>query len=113
MSMILQPLILRGPSVRLEPLTIEHVPALSRVGLDPVLWHWQPKVLSTPADMHEYVQAALDQQARGEGLPFVIVDPTREQGVGSTRYFDIALRHRRLEIGATWIARSHQRTALN
>jgi len=111
--MILQPLTLRGTSVRLEPLTIEHVPALSRVGLDPELWRWQPKVLSTPADMHEYVQAALDQQTRGEGLPFVIVDPTSEQVVGSTRYFDVVLRHRRLEIGATWIARSHQRTALN
>ena len=111
--MMLQPVTLRGNSVRLEPLTIEHVAALTRVGLDPELWRWQPKVIATAADMREYVQAALDQQSCGEGLPFVIIDPASEQVVGSTRYFDIVLRHRRLEIGATWIARSHQRTALN
>jgi RimJ/RimL family protein N-acetyltransferase len=111
--LILQPVTLRGASVRLEPLTIGHVPALTRVGLDPELWRWQPKVIATADDMREYVQAALDQQTQGEGLPFVIVDPISEQVVGSTRYFDVALRHRRLEIGATWIARSHQRTALN
>jgi N-acetyltransferase len=111
--MVLEPVTLRGTSVRLEPLTIGHVPALTRVGLDPELWRWQPKVIATPGDMHEYVQAALDQQSKGEGLPYVIIDPTSEQVVGSTRYFDIVLRHRRLEIGATWIARSHQRTAIN
>jgi len=111
--LILQPVTLRGASVRLEPLTIEHVPAHTRVGLDPELWRWQPKVIATADDMREYVQAALDQQNHGDGLPFVIIDPASEQVVGSTRYFDVALRHRRLEIGATWIARSHQRTALN
>src|SRR5262245_38020275 len=111
--MILEPVTLSGNAVRLEPLKMEHVPALARVGLDPELWLWQPKVLATANDMREYVQAALDQQSRGEGLPFVIIDPASEQVVGSTRYFDIVLRHRRLEIGATWIARSHQRTAIN
>ena len=111
--MSLRPVSLTGTSVRLEPLTIDHVPALARVGLDAELWRWQPKALCTADHMHEYVQAALDQQRAGDGLPFVIIDPASGQVVGSTRYFDIALQHRRLEIGATWIARSHQRTALN
>jgi RimJ/RimL family protein N-acetyltransferase len=40
---------------------------------------------------------------------------TRQRGraVGSTRFLDIAPEHGRLEIGWTWIAPSHQRTATN
>jgi len=33
--------------------------------------------------------------------------------IGSTRYMDIALPHRRLEIGSTWLAPSAQRTGAN
>jgi hypothetical protein len=33
--------------------------------------------------------------------------------IGSTRYLDIALPHRRVEIGATWLAPSTQRTGAN
>ena len=45
--------------------------------------------------------------------PFVILDRARNSAIGATRFVDIALDHRRLEIGATWITSKYQRTGAN
>ncbi len=63
--------------------------------------------------MRRYVLTALDDQQRGNSLPFVIIDLTTDQVIGSTRYMDIALQHFRLEIGATWLTPVHQRSRAN
>lgn len=111
--MTLTPLSLHGSIISLEPLTRARVAALAEVGLDPELWRLQPRTIATVADMQEYVEQALDEQASGRSLPFVIVRRADGAVIGSTRYMDIALAHRRLEIGATWLARSAQRTGAN
>ena len=111
--MTLQPITLTGQSIRLEPLRIDHTPALAVVGLYPELWHLQPAPIVSEDDMRNYVQTALDDQQRGVGLPFAIVDVQTEQVIGSTRYMDIALTHFRLEIGATWLTPLHQRSPAN
>ncbi|MEO8805059.1 MAG: GNAT family protein [Burkholderiaceae bacterium] len=108
-----QPVTLNGPFVRLVPLTLEHVPALARVGLDPALWHWVPTPVTTADEMRTYVACALDDQAHGLALPFAIVDTASLEVIGCTRYANIDVKNRRLEIGWTWLARSHQRTAAN
>jgi RimJ/RimL family protein N-acetyltransferase len=111
--MNVQPVTLRGHAVRLEPLTLGHVDALARVGLDPELWQWIPNALTNADEMRAYVQTALDEQARGVSLPFAIVDQATDAVIGCTRYGNVVAQHRRLEIGWTWITRSHQRTAAN
>ncbi len=111
--MTVEPVILVGKHVRLEPLTIEHVDALARVGLDPELWRWGISTLATAGDMRAYVDTALDEQRRGSSLPFAVVDRVRDEVIGSTRYGNIAPADRRLEIGWTWYAATHQRTAVN
>ena len=102
-----------GRGVRLEPLTLEHLPALCEVGLDAELWRWTLSVVRSREDMRRYVEAALGEQAAGAALPFVIVDRTSGRVIGSTRYGNIAMRHRRLEIGWTWLGLAWQRTAAN
>jgi len=108
-----QPVTLSGPFVRLVPLSLDHVPALARVGLDPELWRWVPTPVSTADEMHAYVASALDDQTRGLALPFVIVAAASNEVIGCTRFGNIDTKNRRLEIGWTWLARSHQRTAVN
>ncbi|HET9793947.1 MAG TPA: GNAT family protein [Thermoanaerobaculia bacterium] len=107
------PVTLEGRYVRLEPMTIEHAEPLARVGLDPELWRLQPAPIETAGDMEAYVREALDLQRRGSALPFVIVERGTGEVIGSTRYMDIAPAHRRLEIGATWITPSRQRSGAN
>ena len=111
--MTLQPITLAGQSIRLEPLQLNHVSALAEAGLFAELWRLQPAPVVTENDMRGYVQTALDDQERGVGLPFVIVNLQTEQVIGSTRYMDIALAHFRLEIGATWLTPAHQRSGAN
>lgn len=107
------PVTLQGSIVRLEPLSPGHVVALAEVGLDPELWRWQPAPIASVEDMHSYVATALAQQDQGVALPFVIVEKAGGRIIGSTRYLDIAVEHDRLEIGATWIASTWQRSDAN
>jgi N-acetyltransferase len=111
--MKIEPVVLRGGIVRLEPLTLDHVAELARVGLDPTLWQWVPNQVHTPEDMRTYVSTALDEQRRGVSLPFAIIDQASDQAIGSTRYANIETTHRRLEIGWTWLTPSHQRSGAN
>ena len=113
MSTDLAPRRLVGSIVRLDPLLRSHASALASVGLHPELWALQPKVIATPEDMQAYVDLALDEQARGVSLPFAIVHQAAGSVIGSTRFMDIALQHRRLEIGATWITPAFQRSGAN
>ena len=108
-----EPVTLRNPHVRLEPLTPAHASALARVGLDPALWPWIPAPITSAEEMEAYVARALDEQARGVSLPFAIVDVAGEHVIGTTRYAAIDVPNLRLEIGWTWVARDRQRTAIN
>lgn len=107
------PVTLTSPDVRLEPLMPVHAAALARVGLDPELWRWIPTQIGSVDEMRAYVATALEEQQRGVSLPFAIVDATSDEIIGSTRFGNIDVRNRRLEIGWTWLARSHQRTRAN
>ncbi|MRU32393.1 GNAT family N-acetyltransferase, partial [Xylella fastidiosa subsp. multiplex] len=92
----LQPVTLEGDIVRLEPLALHHADALAAVGLDPELWRLQPEPVESAGDMRRYVERALAGQAAGACLPFVIVRRSDGQIIGTTRYMDIALPHKRL-----------------
>src|SRR5438132_5122070 len=100
--MTIEPITLEGGHVRLEPLTAAHCDALSEVGLDPDLWRWIPYGATTADEMRAYVKSALDAQAVGTALPFATVERGAGQVVGSTRYMNIDVPNRRVEIGSTW-----------
>ena len=104
---------LTGRSTRLEPLRIDHTPALAQVGLHSELWRLQPAPIMTLDAMYRYVQTALDDQKSGSGTPFVIIASITDKVIGSTRHMDTAPAHLRLEIGATWLTPTHQRSRAN
>jgi N-acetyltransferase len=104
---------LHGSGVRLDPMTTMHVEPLTQIGLNPEIWRWGIAPLATVEDMRAYVRQALEDQQRGLALPFVIVVLPRGDLAGSTRYGNIDLPNRRLEIGWTWLAPAYQRTRVN
>jgi RimJ/RimL family protein N-acetyltransferase len=111
--MNLEPVTLEGAHVRLEPLGLPHLDALTAAGADPELWRWTLSDAATPERMRAYVEDALADRARGEALPFATVDRATGTVAGSTRFGNVAPAHGRVEIGWTWLARPWQRTALN
>ena len=107
------PLMLTGRYVRLEPLRLDQVEALCRFGLAPELWAATTIRVRTVVEMRDYVQRALELQAAGSAVPFVIVHQPSETIVGATRFHSLAPEHRKMEIGYTFIDPRWQRTAVN
>ena len=109
----IQPVTLEGRHIRLEPLTLNHHDALCEIGLDDELWRWIPTPVKSREDMLDYIRLALQWQSDGTALPFATIEQSRGRAVGSTRYMNIDKPNRHVEIGATWIGRPWQRTAVN
>jgi N-acetyltransferase len=109
----IQPVVLEGHIVRLEPLRTDHLDGLAEVAFDPSLWQW---TLARPVDragLEAWLRTALDNADAGIEVPFATVERATGRVVGSTRFLNIAAEHRRFEIGWTWIAPSAQRTGAN
>lgn len=112
--MNIQPVILTGSIVRLEPLSEVHVPDLAVVGQDKTIWQFLPYGnINTEAKMYELVKMLLAQAAQGTDLPFAVVLLESNQPIGCSRYLDIREDHRALEIGGTWYGRAYQRSGVN
>ena len=106
---------LEGAHVRLEPLRPDHAPMLWEIAKDHLgdLFRWIPYKLESLAEFQEYNARVLDEQARGLSSPFATFQREPNQIVGTTRYMNMDLANRKVEIGSTWIAPQWQRTAIN
>jgi len=108
-----RPIVLERGSVRLEPMSAEHIPGLQEAARDGVLWELWFTVVPPPNETAAYVSAALQGLEDGHMLPWVVRDLESGAVVGSTRYHDIAADIDRVEIGYTWYAKSRQRSHVN
>ena len=109
----LEPVTLEGRIVRLEPLSLEHVPRLAEVGLDQEIWRWTLVQPQSEADLRDWAASTLAARSAGTELPFATIDVASGRPIGATRYLNIVMEHRRLEIGWTWVAPAWQRTGAN
>jgi N-acetyltransferase len=117
----LQPVTLIGAHVRLEPLRASHAEDLLEAILYDDLWN-NPYISvvasakgAVPALHHieSYIQTTLEEQEAGVWLPFAIIHKASGKAIGSTRFGNIVMEHKRLEIGWTWLHKAHHRTAIN
>jgi RimJ/RimL family protein N-acetyltransferase len=104
-------IVLEGRYVRLEPLEERHRDdLLAAAAQDPATFRYMSSDLSVGAGTWP---AYLADALAPEFVAWATVDGATGRAVGSTRFGDIAPDHGRVEIGWTWIAPSHQRTAVN
>ena len=102
---------LSGRFVRLEPIEERHRDdLLAAAAEDPATFRYMGADLSVGASAWPNYLA--DAQ-RTDFVAWATVDQASGRAIGSTRFGDIAPEHGRLEIGWTWIAPSHQRSAAN
>jgi N-acetyltransferase len=111
----LQPLTLEGRIVRLEPLRPEHATPLWDAAKDSLddLFRWIPYPMRTIEDLRQSVDRFLQEQERGLSVPFATVERSSSRIIGSTRFMNMDLLNRRVEIGSTWLVPAWQRTAVN
>ena len=111
--MRVEPVVLEGDRVRLEPMRRDHLDDLAEAGKHEELWRWTSNKATTRDTMSEYMEAALAGAADGNAVPFVTIDKPSATLVGSTRFGNIDPVNRRVEIGWTWISPTFQRTYVN
>jgi RimJ/RimL family protein N-acetyltransferase len=111
----ISPFSLEGRYVRLEPLRPEHATLLWEVAKDHLadLFQWIPYQLNSLKDFRAFNRQVLEEQARGLTVPFSTIERGSNQVVGTTRFMNMDLANRKVEIGSTWIAPRWQRTAVN
>lgn len=107
------PVTLQGHGVRLEPLLLSHAEALAAAAADGRLWELWFTSVPAPDETETYVARALDGQAAGHMLPWVVRELSSGSIVGTTRYHDIVPAIDRVEIGWTWYAKAWQGTHVN
>ncbi len=123
----IQPVLLEGRFVRLEPLERTHIPALVLAASEHRETYSWTFVPDGEPEMTEYVEAAIGLRALREAVPFATIDRVTGRVVGSTRFAKFEhhawppgnVNQRGIqfpdgvEIGWTWLAASAQRTPIN
>jgi len=92
-----------GDLLEVRPLEPEDWEALFAVGSDPLIWEQHPAF----DRYQEQVFREFFQEALTSGGAFAIVDRATGQIVGSSRYFGFDPERKEIEIGWTFLARSH------
>jgi RimJ/RimL family protein N-acetyltransferase len=112
--MKLAPIVLEGPTLRLEPLSQALLPALTEAALsDREIWKHIPYAVETPAHVAGLVDLACALAAEGKAVSFATRLRDGGEVVGSTSLFLVAPAVPTVEIGATWIVPRWQRTQVN
>ncbi|MFD0329538.1 GNAT family N-acetyltransferase [Streptacidiphilus monticola] len=97
--------------MRLEPLTLDHVPGLhAALGADEEVFRWLGPVPRTEQELRDLAAGLLADPGY---VAFAVVLQQSGQPVGWTTFLDMAPQDERLEIGWTWYARAHWRSAVN
>lgn len=111
--MDIQKVVLESSRVRLEPLDQRHAAGLTQAIEDGELWKIPVTVVPHPRDLNTFFEAAETAFQLQRELAFATIDKRSGAVVGSTRFRCIEHAHRRLEIGFTFLAQSHQRSHIN
>jgi RimJ/RimL family protein N-acetyltransferase len=106
----IEPVVLEGRWVRLEPLSTLHEAALAILAQDDEIGRY---MASSPAEFLSWLAHIYERAARHEQVPFAIVERATSAVAGFTRYMDIQLAHHSVEIGGTWLGRAWWGTGLN
>jgi len=104
---------LQGDRVELNPLQEIHADELTASGMYPEIWTYLPNTIQKAEDMSRLINNALSMKERGLEYPFVVYDKVLSKLVGSTRYLNMSLENRTLEIGWTWYTPGVWRTRVN
>ena len=100
----MQPVTLTGNLVSLQPIAPGHERGLIEATQDGSLWQLWFTSVPSPEQVGAYIATA---------LAFSIIEISTGRILGSTRFCNIDVKNRRVEIGYTWYRQSAQRTGVN
>lgn len=103
---------IQGKYVTLEPLSVDHVDELKEAVLDGESWKlWYANVPS-PELMADYVDKAISEAKCGN-VAFSVRCNNTNKIVGTTRFYGVDAKNKRVMLGYTWYSSSVRRTPIN
>src|SRR5690606_23492613 len=104
---------LENDFVKLSLLDLSNYKHLTDIAQEKDLIYYSPSDISTPDNLKDYVQEAVDAYYHQTAIPFIIFDKTKNAYAGCTRFGLINWKNKVLHIGWTWIGREFQGSGIN
>ena len=109
-----QNLILEDDFVLLRPLQESDVENLLEISLnEPETWEYSLVRANGKENLENYIQIALKAKENKTDFPFIVFDKKLGKYAGSTRFYDIQLPFKTLQLGYTWYGKDFRGTGLN
>ena len=106
--------VLENERVRLEPLNGNNSTQLLYFAInEPNIWTFSLIPMVGERNFKKYIADALFCKEHGTCYPFVVFDKKTLEYAGSTRFYDIQLNNKTLQLGYTWYGLKFQGTGLN
>lgn len=105
--------ILENDAVLLRPLNESDRMHLQHFVEEPELWRYSLMRINSLSGFHNYIHQALQARKDHKEYPFIVFDKRTQRYAGSTRFYDIQLANKSLQLGYTWYGKSFQGTHVN
>ena len=106
--------ILEDNCILLRPLTAEDCDNLLPFSLnEPDLWQFSLVKVAGEENLKSYINDAIHDRAAGKTYAFIVFDKRSQEYAGSTRFYDIQISQKTLQLGYTWYGKKFQGTGLN
>ena len=109
-----QNVILENESVLLRPLQESDVENLLEISInEPETWEYSLVRANGKENLVNYIQIALKARVDKTEFPFIVFDKKSGKYAGSTRFYDINLPFKTVQLGYTWYGKNFRGTGLN
>lgn len=106
--------VLEDDLVLLRPLLASDVENLLEISIyEPETWQFSLVRANGRENLEKYIQIALIAKENKTELPFIVFDKKLGKYAGSTRFYDIQLPFKTLQLGYTWYGKDFRGTGLN
>jgi RimJ/RimL family protein N-acetyltransferase len=109
-----QDVILEDEIVLLRPLQATDIDNLLNISInEPETWEYSLVRANGKENLENYIQIALKARENKTEFPFIVFDKKTGKYAGSTRFYDINLAFKTLQLGYTWYGKDFRGTGLN
>nr|WP_315203455.1 GNAT family protein [uncultured Flavobacterium sp.] len=106
--------ILEDELILLRPLELTDVDNLLDISLnEPETWKYSLVPANGKENLINYIQLAIKARENKSEFPFIVYDKKSGKYAGSTRFYDINLPFKTLQLGYTWYGKDFRGTGLN
>lgn len=107
-------IILEDDLILLRPLQESDVDNLLEISInEPETWKYSLVGADGKENLIRYIQAAIKARDEKREFPFIVFDKKSQKWAGSTRFYDIQLDYKTLQLGYTWYGSAFRGTGLN